>query len=521
MRTNLPVTQHEYDFPADDMLVSITNIQGRIIHCNQAFVETSGFSYDELMDQPHNLIRHPDMPAEAFKDMWATIGRGRPWNGIVKNRRKDGDHYWVRAFAMPILENGKPTSYMSVRFKPSRQEVDAAQALYARLQEQERTGQRRIRLHAGRVRKLGWRDLPGRLHRTTLTQRLGAALCGVILLGMLPDLLLGPTTLLQIGARLAALVAGSAVLLAWYDARLSRSVRLAEQLARDIAGCDLSRPVTLRDNMPLESVLRPLMQVHINLRAVIGDVREEIGAFIATSASIARGAQDLAARTESQASSLQQTAASMEQLASTVRQTAEAAGEVAQTSAHGSSVVRRSADAMTEVGGSITSIAQSSRQIASTIGVIEGIAFQTNILALNAAVEAARAGEQGRGFAVVAAEVRALAQRAASAAHEIRDVIGTSTGLVDTSTRQMDGAARSVTDVVQAVERTGTLVQQITVATREQAQGIAQVNDAISQLDGVTQQNAGLVEAMNSHVQLMSQRSAVLEKSVGLFRLRR
>ena len=112
MRTNLPVTQHEYDFPADDMLVSITDIQGRIIHCNQAFVETSGFSYDELMNQPHNRIRHPDMPAEAFKDMWATIGRGRPWNGIVKNRRKDGDHYWVRAFAMPILENGKPTSYM-------------------------------------------------------------------------------------------------------------------------------------------------------------------------------------------------------------------------------------------------------------------------------------------------------------------------------------------------------------------------------------------------------------------------
>ncbi len=132
--------------------MSTTDARGHITHCNTAFAEVSGYSYDELMGQPHNLIRHPDMPPEAFKDMWATIGRGRPWSGIVKNRRANGDHYWVEANVTPILDNGKPVGYMSVRFRPTREQVAAAEALYAKVAQERASGHHTFKLHAGRVR---------------------------------------------------------------------------------------------------------------------------------------------------------------------------------------------------------------------------------------------------------------------------------------------------------------------------------------------------------------------------------
>jgi len=152
MRTNLPVTQREYEYPADRMLVSMTDTKGTITHCNHAFVETSGFTYEELIGQPHNLVRHPDMPPEAYKDMWQTIGHGQPWTALVKNRRKNGDHYWVQANVTPILENGKPKGYMSVRIKPSRQDVQAAEALYAQMRADSQAGKSPIYLRGGEVR---------------------------------------------------------------------------------------------------------------------------------------------------------------------------------------------------------------------------------------------------------------------------------------------------------------------------------------------------------------------------------
>ena len=130
MKINLPITQHNYDYPGDELLVSSTNTRGEITHCNPAFVRVSGYSYEELIGQPHNIIRHPDVPAAAaFKDMWSTVGRGKPWTGLVKNRRKNGDHYWVFAFVVPIKQQGQVTGYMSVRSPVSRQDIEATEAL--------------------------------------------------------------------------------------------------------------------------------------------------------------------------------------------------------------------------------------------------------------------------------------------------------------------------------------------------------------------------------------------------------
>ena len=155
MRINTPITGNNFDYPGDELLVSYTNTRGEITHCNPAFVRVSGFAYDELIGQPHNIIRHPDMPPAAFKDLWATVGRGKPWTGLVKNRRKNGDHYWVRANVTPVLERGKPTGYLSVRVKPTEQEVVQAEALFARMREEVAQGRVRTRLTHGVVQRAG------------------------------------------------------------------------------------------------------------------------------------------------------------------------------------------------------------------------------------------------------------------------------------------------------------------------------------------------------------------------------
>ena len=184
MRINMPVSQQNFDFPGDELLVSSTNTKGEITHCNPAFVRVSGYSYEELIGQPHNLIRHPDMPAEAFKDMWRTIGRGEPWTGLVKNRRKNGDHYWVRANVTPILEGGKPRAYMSVRTKPAAAEVAAAEALYAQMRDEAAAGTSSFSLQAGVVRHQFIELQSARPHHTAVLDMEGSPAVGIAFPGV-------------------------------------------------------------------------------------------------------------------------------------------------------------------------------------------------------------------------------------------------------------------------------------------------------------------------------------------------
>ena len=518
MRENLPVTQLEYDFPATDILVSTTDLQGRITHCNHAFEATSGFSYDELMGQPHNLVRHPDMPPEAYADMWGTIGRGRPWTGIVKNRRKNGDHYWVQANVTPIMEDHKPKAYMSVRFKPTREQVQNAEALYARIAAQRASGRHTFKLHAGNLRPLGWRDTFGRLHRLTLTQRLGAAL-GLLGLTLMVPHALDWDSASTLSAQLALLVVGGSTLLWWFSHRFAISLALADEFAGDLAGCNLTTHLSMQHIGPITSLMRRLWQTQMNLRATIGDVREEIQRVSHMTEDVSRSSHELSSRTEAQAASLEETASAMEQLAGTVRQTAETALQVSQQSGVSTEVARRGGGAVQQVGQSMQAIQQSSHKVSDIIAVIEGIAFQTNILALNAAVEAARAGEQGRGFAVVAAEVRSLAQRSATAAKEVRELIGASVDQVAHGSRQMQDAGHTIQEVVDSVNRVSALIHQISSATHEQSIGIAQVNEAVSQLDSATQQNASLGEESAASAEALNQSTVTLARAVQVFRM--
>ena len=293
----------------------------------------------------------------------------------------------------------------------------------------------------------------------------------------------------------------------------------ATQLARSVATGDLSTPLTLAPH-DKHSMMAQLGLMQSSLSRIVARVRQGSQGVANASQEIAEGNQDLSARTEQQAASLEQTASSMEQLGATVRQNADSASEASQLAMHATQVAEKGGAVVTQVVSTMRGINDSSHQIAAIISVIDGIAFQTNILALNAAVEAARAGEQGRGFAVVATEVRLLAGRSAAAAKEIKGLIETSLQKVEQGSTLVDRAGATMTEVVEAIQRVAALMASITSASREQANGVAQVGQAISHMDMATQQNAALVEEMAAAASSLNQLAQELVQTVAVFKLR-
>jgi methyl-accepting chemotaxis protein len=292
----------------------------------------------------------------------------------------------------------------------------------------------------------------------------------------------------------------------------------ARAVTHNIAAGDLARDVEVRagDN---ESLLAGMRRMQESLRGTIAQIKASTDTIDAGSVEIAQGNADLSQRTEEQASSLEETASSMEELTSTVKQNAENATQANQLALSASDVAGKGGAVVSEVVGTMNSINESSKKIVDIIGVIDGIAFQTNILALNAAVEAARAGEQGRGFAVVASEVRNLAQRSAAAAKEIKQLIGDSVDKVDTGTKLVDEAGKTMEEIVSSVKRVTDIMSEITAASQEQSAGIEQVNQAITQMDEVTQQNAALVEEAAAAAESMREQARNLAQAVAVFKL--
>jgi len=890
MRNNQPVTQKEVIFPAGKMIVSKTDLQGRITFVNRDFIDISGFTESELLGQSHNIVRHPDMPSAAFADLWGNLKTGRPWTGLVKNRCKNGDHYWVVANATPIFENGQVSGYMSVRSLPTRTQVDAAEKAYRELREglvrgmTVRDGQvvragfswsewRRSRsigqrifaicvlLTAGMlllgglgirgvsettqrldsvyreqvvplqqlkevadayavsivdlshktrdgaesfesaldkvkraetVIQSGWKAYTANV-LTPEEQRLATELQPLMKLGdeatsrlkailaegdrgalsvfaaqalypaidpisdKIGELVNLQLTLAQVAVKAAdednaafkvrfglliaafglvglmlsvALVAAIRrpitaaatffrslaegrtdvtinfeqrdELLAISDAARMMQIKSgwdlnstqeiladAQRIQMALDGAEIPMTISNQDNIliymnraaeRLWTLMEPAMQQRVpgflvaNLRnhalvdffddesmksayrgeiaetrqldvqmcgrilrvtatpvrdsrgqylgrasqwidrtlevavenevadivgaaargdfsrrvdeagkqgfflrlasdlntllqtsqlsldevaqvlsaiasgdlgqrvgrdylgtfaqlkdstnltaeqlsAIIEQIRQASDAINVAAREIATGNQDLSSRTEEQASSLEETASSMEQLTSTVKQNADNARQANELASGAQLVAIKGGEVVGEVVATMTAINDSSRRIADIIGVIDGIAFQTNILALNAAVEAARAGEQGRGFAVVATEVRNLAQRSAAAAKEIKGLISESVDKVESGNRLVDQAGRTMSEVVSSIKRVAAIVTDIAEASREQSAGIEQVSLAVSQMDEVTQQNAALVEQAAAAAESLEEQAESLVRAVAIFRL--
>ncbi|WP_374316404.1 methyl-accepting chemotaxis protein [Aquabacterium sp.] len=519
MRLNLPVTGREFDYPDSEMLVSMTDKQGVITHCNAAFVKVSGYTYDELIGQPHNLIRHPDMPADAFKDMWSTIGRGRPWTAMVKNRRKDGDHYWVQAHVTPLKDHGKLVGYMSVRTKPTREQINSADALYKKMADELAKGKQTFKIHAGRIRYFGWRDLLGKTGRLHLTSRFGIASAVLLPLLFLPEYI-GLSESVQRIAQGAIAVTLWALFVYCIRVMVSRPLEDAIQTAHSMASGDLTFAQDSDRTDQVGVLIRALKQATMNTRAFVYDVRTEADGIQQAITHISSGNANLASRTESQVQSLVQTTHALSLLTGNVKQTADTAQQVAQVSAETTQAAQQGGQVVQQVIQAMQGIQSSSQHMSDITQLIESIAFQTNILALNAAVEAARAGEQGRGFAVVAGEVRSLAQRSSSAAKEIRELISKSVDQVSSGTRQVEEAGATINRVVDAVTHVTDLIQGITAATAEQSGDIAQVNTSITQIDGVTQQNAALVEEASTATSSLKNQADTLVRAASVFRVK-
>ncbi len=324
--------------------------------------------------------------------------------------------------------------------------------------------------------------------------------------------------LLMLALTALALALGAA--LAWLVSRsITRPINAAVKVAQSVADGDLSVHIATGAADETGQLLRALKAMTQSLHSIVGQVRSGADTIVTASSQIATGNLDLSSRTEQQASSLEETASSMEEFHSTVRQNAENARQANGLAASATEVALRGGAVVGQVVQTMESINASSKKIVDIIGVIDGIAFQTNILALNAAVEAARAGEQGRGFAVVASEVRNLAQRSAAAAKEIKELIGDSVAKVDAGARLVGQAGSTMGEIVASVQRVSDIMAEISSASHEQQAGIEQINEAITQMDAVTQQNAALVEEAAAAAESMQEQAGSLAQVVSVFKL--
>jgi len=509
MKRNTPVTQKEYLLNDGATLLSTTNTHSHITYANTAFIDASGFTEDQLMGEAHNIIRHPDMPPAAFGDMWFTIQQGDSWTGMVKNRRQNGDHYWVRANVTPVYQQGELTGYISVRNIPQREEIDASAALYDRVNENKLRG---FRFYKGLVVRRGLFSFLSIFQRISVSKRinLGAIITAALLvvLQFLP---------FNAAEKAGVTVIALGLLSAFLQSQISRPLKIVlSQMQKVVSGRKADyRHFNRVDEIGL--LMRLVNQSGLNLNSLVGDVSAQIKGIRVISGRISSEGDSLRQRTEETSGDLHQTAAAVEEIASAVRQTAETATDAMTRADETSASAMESGDVMKKTIAMMQSVSADNNKIVDIIGVIDSIAFQTNILALNAAVEAARAGESGRGFAVVAAEVRNLAQHSASAAREIQTLIEHNVANVKSGVEMVENTETHLTAMIDSVINMSAMIKEIGIATHEQTQALELINQSVSRIGTMTHNNTGMVEHVTSAAEDLSERAARLHRAVHVF----
>lgn len=486
----------------NELLVSRTDLKGNITYGNPSFINICGYSYDELIGAPHNIIRHPDMPKAAFKNLWDTLNSGHSWRGLVKNRTKSGDFYWVRANVTPYIQKGRLLGYTSVRTKASREDIDLAEGVYRKLSAGESIDYNVVR---GRLVPKGIakylkvpfsNSVDGAISRILITSATALTIsAGLAYLGSTQGhygYLIGQVATAAVGLIMMGISAKKA------SSSIKNSISVAVDYAAQVAAGNVAADKPAVSDRQVASVLDMVSTIQKSLITIAFHTRSSIEELMGTAKSIAEGNNDLSGRTENQASALQQTAASMEEITATVQQNSGNAKHASKLAEDASDSVKDTASVMSELVERMNSIINDSKEMGDKINVIDNIALQTNILALNASVEAARAGEQGRGFAVVAQEVRNLAQRSSAASSEIRELIMNSSERISGGEKLVKQAEVSIDSVISAVVKVDDIMGEISAASDEQSIGISQVNQAVAEMDRVTNQNTNLVHRVAS-----------------------
>jgi aerotaxis receptor len=497
----MPVTNVERHLKEGEFIVSKTDLKGRISYVNRPFLEISGFTEEELLGKAHNIVRHPDMPPQAYEDLWKTLQAGKPWRGLVKNRCKNGDFYWVEANANPIWDGGQVVGYMSLRTKPARAQVEAAERIYRQFREGTARGLTVMEGRVARTGIFGWLDA-----LTNMSIKARVSLACAFIAGIVATLGVLSTADMTLRGALAGagLVLSGAV---WWllVGKVLRSLDDAVRACQTIAAGDVRLLKSTDYRGDIGRLMHAINTMAGNVASIVTDVKVAATGLSSFSVEVSATAQSMSQATSEQAASVEETSASVEQMSASINQNTENAKVT-------DGMATKSSTEAVEGGAAVKETVAAMKSIADKIGIIDDIAYQTNLLALNAAIEAARAGEHGKGFAVVAAEVRKLAERSQVAAQEIGEVAKGSVGLAEKAGKLLD-------EMVPSIKKTSDLVQEIACASEEQSSGVAQINTAMNQLNQITQQNASSSEELAATAEEMSSQAEQLQQTMSFFKV--